>query len=368
MRRMVHSIVLIGSCTAALAQTNYITFTNKEGVVITGAEVIRVEANKLTYRLREGAGGGVVKFMDLPESIRARFGYDEVHGVQAEKAERERLARAHAAEARALAERRRVQQLAQRLAETAKVVDGMIIQKVADGLLVNCGDEVSNRIKMTPQQYSGLWRRRALTGQVLSTPYTVTYDPGAGLPQLASGLIFLQDYPEGYKGQHVTTIAYLLGEYSYTTVQHASSTIPRFSADLASAAQRLLLAAEREAELKIMGAARFINGRVREKLPGGLIVESGDGIKLMRETAKAADQMPYASTNASPIPLGVTEIEGLVFLQDYRSQIENGQGLFEIGYPMGEIRYGSGAAERMIPRFSTDSAIAARFALQNSAR
>jgi TPR repeat protein len=67
----------LAACAPVLAQTNYgtITFTNKSGDVISNAVVTKAEASKLTYRYSVGVGGGVVPLVDLPEGLRARFGY-----------------------------------------------------------------------------------------------------------------------------------------------------------------------------------------------------------------------------------------------------------------------------------------------------
>lgn len=70
-------VTFLITCAPAFAQTNWgtITFTNKSGDVISNAVVTKVEANKLTYRLSVGAGGGVARLADLPEGLRARFGF-----------------------------------------------------------------------------------------------------------------------------------------------------------------------------------------------------------------------------------------------------------------------------------------------------
>ena len=95
--KVIVGLVFVISGTA-FAQTNLgtITFTNNSGIVITNAEVVKVQANGLIYRIPEG--GGTVKFSDLPQDVRARFGYDAEKAAAADAAERQLQAEAYARE------------------------------------------------------------------------------------------------------------------------------------------------------------------------------------------------------------------------------------------------------------------------------
>src|ERR1017187_3008691 len=79
------ALAFLAACAPVLAQTDYgtITFTNKSGDVISNAVVTKVEASKLIYRYSAGVGGGVVPLADLPEGLRARFGYSPDGGDNA---------------------------------------------------------------------------------------------------------------------------------------------------------------------------------------------------------------------------------------------------------------------------------------------
>ncbi len=79
------ALAFLAAYAPVLAQTNYgtITFTNKSGDVISNAVVTMVEASNLTYRYSVGVGGGVVPLADLPEGLRARFGYSPDGGDNA---------------------------------------------------------------------------------------------------------------------------------------------------------------------------------------------------------------------------------------------------------------------------------------------
>jgi TPR repeat protein len=73
MKLLTASILFL--CVAALAQTNWgtITFTNSYGLVISNAEVRKVDAKTLLYIYSNG--GGTVRLADLPRDLQARFGY-----------------------------------------------------------------------------------------------------------------------------------------------------------------------------------------------------------------------------------------------------------------------------------------------------
>jgi len=74
------------------ALANTITFTNKSGLVIRDAEVVRInEGVSLVWR--DAGGGGVVKLFDLPPDLRARFGYDHDKSAAVEAAEEAAKAR-----------------------------------------------------------------------------------------------------------------------------------------------------------------------------------------------------------------------------------------------------------------------------------
>jgi hypothetical protein len=69
-----------------------ITCTTKSGLVLSNAIVVRV-MDGVSLVWREGASGGVVRLAELPEDLRARFGYDPAMSAAADTAEELRKAR-----------------------------------------------------------------------------------------------------------------------------------------------------------------------------------------------------------------------------------------------------------------------------------
>ncbi len=67
------------------ADTNTISFTNKQGILLSNAVVVKVEPDGLLYNFQDMVGGGKAKFVDLPESIRTKYGYDPKAAAEFEK-------------------------------------------------------------------------------------------------------------------------------------------------------------------------------------------------------------------------------------------------------------------------------------------
>jgi hypothetical protein len=90
----------------ARPEATTITFTTKSRLVVSNAQVKPyVEGVSLIWRV-DGGSGGIVKLADLPEDLRARFGYDPAKAAAAEaseEAKRARDAQALAAQAAAAA-------------------------------------------------------------------------------------------------------------------------------------------------------------------------------------------------------------------------------------------------------------------------
>src|ERR1035437_4918154 len=88
-------LILLAACVAISAQTNdFITFTNKSGVVISNAEVVKVKPNELIYAFPASVGGpvggGTVKLADLPPELQKKFGYDAVAAAKLDEAEKQK--------------------------------------------------------------------------------------------------------------------------------------------------------------------------------------------------------------------------------------------------------------------------------------
>jgi len=76
---------------ASSAPTPTITFTNKSGMLISDAEVVRTNGGvSLVWEKEGGASGGVIRLEDLPEVLRVRFGYDSTKTAAADQLEKQR--------------------------------------------------------------------------------------------------------------------------------------------------------------------------------------------------------------------------------------------------------------------------------------
>ena len=87
------SVTAGGLALASLASKPTITFTNKSGLLISDAEVVRTnDGVSLVWEKDGGASGGVVRLEDLPEDLRVRFGYDPAKTAAADELQTQRRA------------------------------------------------------------------------------------------------------------------------------------------------------------------------------------------------------------------------------------------------------------------------------------
>jgi S1-C subfamily serine protease len=69
-------ILLLAGSVCAVAQTNLVTFTNRQGAVYENVRIVRTTGDALIYRDAQGAGGGSVKLLDLPDDFLRSLGRD----------------------------------------------------------------------------------------------------------------------------------------------------------------------------------------------------------------------------------------------------------------------------------------------------
>jgi hypothetical protein len=77
---------------ASAFDTNVVTITNSDGVVVSNAVPVRVTDSKLIYVVADGAGGGSVRLLDLPPKLQRRFGLNVDHALADEAKEEARKA------------------------------------------------------------------------------------------------------------------------------------------------------------------------------------------------------------------------------------------------------------------------------------
>ncbi len=71
---------------------NRVTFTNRSGMVVSNAQVVRV-IDGVSLIWRDGASGGVVKLADLPPDLQQLYGYDAAKTAAADAADKDKKAR-----------------------------------------------------------------------------------------------------------------------------------------------------------------------------------------------------------------------------------------------------------------------------------
>jgi hypothetical protein len=222
-------LLLLASCVAVSAQTNdFITFTNKSGVVISNAEVVKVEPNRLIYLFPAGGGGGSVKLADLTPELQNKFGYDAVAAAKLDEAEKEKRLADIKKSAAINAALEKYNRLKNQLWQGRKLIDGKVLQKIDAGLLVDSGEKgkfLEERISSEPGVGPALWHEGNTPGSE------------------AQGLVLLQDYPDPNMADdgHVDIVAYPLGLFSYETVGKSEKTVRKFSCNLDTAIRKLAL-------------------------------------------------------------------------------------------------------------------------------
>jgi hypothetical protein len=189
------------------ADTNFITFTNVDGAVISNAPILSVNAVDVFYELP--TGGGRVHLADLPTNLQARFGYDP---AKANAAKAARSAKEHAEAQQTAATRHRValdlseKLFLEKVRQTKVGIYGRVIQTIREGLLVESGSEASYN--------------------------TLNWWLGDGSPG-ANGTCLFVGYPgpRVVDGEIVNAAAYPDGFFTYTTVSGAQKTVRRYNFD-----------------------------------------------------------------------------------------------------------------------------------------
>jgi len=244
---------VFANCAVALAQTNtdssgYVTnaallgpftLTVSSGKVITNAVLVKLMPNKFVYKIPGVAGGGMERLDSLPKYLQERFGYDSSKAAAADEIDRQKkMAQIEHFRHEAMAQQRQAdyEKRLKTLVEERFVVEGQVIQKISEGLLVqslppNAGwTGLSHGTIMNFIDYTVQAKNDALNG---------------GVQELSvySGLILLEDHPK-YRvivdENSVAQIAYPIGEFKYATTQGATKTIRKATCDLDKAMSFLL--------------------------------------------------------------------------------------------------------------------------------
>jgi hypothetical protein len=142
--------------------------------------------------------------------------------------------------------------------------------------------------------------------------------------------------------------------------------------------QRYLAAQEKAQELDLqkkilIQKSRTISGRILQKLPGGLLVESGqEEIDQVGHTDVEYDEMRTVTSRTVSVREGNTpgaECLGLVFLEDHPryAQLVDDNVVVILAYPDGQYTYTSVAGgQKTVRRFTADFEKALNYQLTNS--
>lgn len=153
---------------APAADLGTITFTNRTGVVITGAQVTSVTADRVIFRTEKG--GGSVLLAELAADEQQRFGYDPAKAAQVATKKAEADAQLATEQARVEKERDEIRRKFEARAEW-EVKENMRVQA-----LIRAG-EIEN--DMTPAQVQAAWGApRSKAGGTTKSGATETWSYG----------------------------------------------------------------------------------------------------------------------------------------------------------------------------------------------
>ncbi len=188
-------VALFATAWSTYAETNTITFTNRNGVV-SNAEPIRVEHSKLLYKLSNGSGG-TIGLSELPVELQKRFGYEPAKAHEDELEEAQRKARQ--------AEIARIQILEKQVENRRELIYAHVVEVLENQkLLVEASEKGTGWYDITPE----FREIQAKVGKDVSR-----------VPR-ASGTIMLIDYPRFENvadDDNFVTVGYFIGTYEYTT-------------------------------------------------------------------------------------------------------------------------------------------------------
>ena len=230
----------------AFSQTNaFITFTNRDGNVVSNAEVLQIFPNKLVWEQNPGTiseNPGVVKLSDLPPDLQVRFGYDAQKAAAADEKEkrdlaalRQRIAANAAAlskqQAEAAAALETYNRLANQLEQGRRRIRGQVLERIPEGLLVDSGAAyIADKQKW---HYS----INAQGNEIGSRDLTVVEGNAPGSEALS--LVLLQDYPSANMINAVDIVAYPVGLYTNATSNTIFKTVRKFSCNFDAAIKEL---------------------------------------------------------------------------------------------------------------------------------
>jgi hypothetical protein len=190
-------------------------------------------------------------------------------------------------------------------------------------------------------------------------------------------MVFLVDYSNYSKvvdDDTIEVLAYRVGDYSYSTTHNSTRTVRKFSASL-DAATRWIIAQKTErkqsdavenqsASYNYEGPARLIAGKVLQKLPNGLLVDSGvyempsdGGGQIYSGERVYHGKAIFFLNSPSQYDEAVrrNRYVGLVLLVDFSrySDAVDDDLIKALAYPVGEYSYTtSQGAQKTIRKFS----------------
>lgn len=220
-------VAVVVSTSAADDFPSTLSFTNKQGLAIQNAQVVRVRTNDVIFRLPGDSGGiGAVKLGDLPLDLARKFGYDPELLKKREAEAEERAAQdapLNAAAAQINRERQQIQLLRANAFSGRMYIEGVVLQKLEQGLLIRSGTEIRARAEAQNRRNGipsgGEVAIRGVRNGI------IVYDDLCLLTDFrAAGSLVDND--------KIAVIAFPNGEYSYTTTSGGKKTVRTFTTDL----------------------------------------------------------------------------------------------------------------------------------------
>ena len=198
------------------------TVTNSAGEVFTNAVAVKLMPNKLIYSTPNGAMG-TLRLDALPTDLQERFGYDPSKAAAADEIDGQKKTAQLQHDRRvaiALQQKADYERMAKIVMAGCRTIDGIVVQKIGAGLLVDS----------TFKHEVSIQRGETRINATKERPFV-------------DEVILLKDYHKygtAVDDDYVGTIAYPMGDYTYTSVQNASKTIHIYTCDFDKAMNYLL--------------------------------------------------------------------------------------------------------------------------------
>jgi hypothetical protein len=205
------------------------TLTNSAGDVITNAVLYKLTANKFIYKTDDDTMGQL-RLDTLSTDILMRIDYDPASAAKADEIENQKIA--DEMEQRQKIAKQKARFLAElKIRQTKSMsIQGKVIQKIPEGLLIDSGRDGLERAKMGEPGFDS-------QGYLVGSDEWVT-ENNTHPDTIYIGIVLLTDYGK-YQSvaddEFVASFGFPAGFYTYDTVNNSSKTIRKFTAIISKA-------------------------------------------------------------------------------------------------------------------------------------